>query len=389
MSSFLSECRELVAAYAPDLIRDRLMQGCWIYGAGGYGRRIAHAMKAYGMPCRGFIDRRGNGSSETCDELPLLGLNQFTRSLGLNTVLVVGVMNENYDLQEIIDWSDKQSFSDIVFPPMLSNIIGKEADNYWMTNREITIDNLDAIDRADKLMADQTSSETLKALTRFRLTGDPKFHPPVDRAHIYAPPDLPNFKTPIVFVDGGAFEGESYFLLEHLGVKVEQWIAFEPDLQNLRGLAEKARAAQCNRVMVFPCGLSNHFDDLIFESGLATGSRFHSANTQSPPAGGAFAVVRTVALDEILRGIVPHYIKLDIEGAESDALDGMKEILAQGQTRLAVSAYHKPQDLWCLIEKVAKICSSAKLYLRQHGYSGFDTVLYAIPPSQAEGPMRS
>ena len=53
---------------------------------------------------------------------------------------------------------------------------------------------------------------------------------------------------------------------------------------------------------------------------------------------------------------------MDIKGAELSALRGMVELLSNQRPILAVSIYHhKP-----------------KLYVRQHGYHGFNTVLYVV-----------
>ena len=42
------------------------------------------------------------------------------------------------------------------------------------------------------------------------------------------------------------------------------------------------------------------------------------------------------------------YIKLDIEGAELDMLHGAVKTISRWKPKLAVSAYHKPEDLWTL-----------------------------------------
>ena len=42
------------------------------------------------------------------------------------------------------------------------------------------------------------------------------------------------------------------------------------------------------------------------------------------------------------------YIKLDIEGAELDMLHGAAKTIARWKPKMAISAYHKPEDLWTL-----------------------------------------
>jgi hypothetical protein len=86
-----------------------------------------------------------------------------------------------------------------------------------------------------------------------------------------------------------------------------------------------------------------------------------------------------VAADEVLGGFKPDYVKLDIEGAEAAALRGMTQLIDAARPKLAVCVYHRPLDITTLPRQVRACLPEAKLYLRQHAYNGFDTVLYAIP----------
>jgi hypothetical protein len=46
---------------------------------------------------------------------------------------------------------------------------------------------------------------------------------------------------------------------------------------------------------------------------------------------------------------------------------------------LAISCYHKPEDLWALPDLIDSLVPDYRLYLRQHTFNSFDLVLYAIP----------
>jgi len=78
------------------------------------------------------------------------------------------------------------------------------------------------------------------------------------------------------------------------------------------------------------------------------------------------------------------YIKLDVEGAERDALAGASRLLARTRSRLAVSVYHRPQDLWELPSYLDSLGLGYRLYLRTEGEDGMDIVCYAVPPENAE-----
>lgn len=90
--------------------------------------------------------------------------------------------------------------------------------------------------------------------------------------------------------------------------------------------------------------------------------------------------VQCVALDDVTPTYAPNLIKMDIEGAEYDALLGARNIINKYLPGLAISIYHRPEHLWqipLLIDDIAP--GKYGFYIRSHAMSTFDTVLYAIP----------
>jgi PglD N-terminal domain len=75
-----------------DRILSELSVGCWIYGAGGYGRRIASEIAKLGFPIHGFIDRRAQ-SDKAVDDLPIIDPKDFTRDKAEASTFVLGVMS--------------------------------------------------------------------------------------------------------------------------------------------------------------------------------------------------------------------------------------------------------------------------------------------------------
>jgi hypothetical protein len=69
---------------------------------------------------------------------------------------------------------------------------------------------------------------------------------------------------------------------------------------------------------------------------------------------------------------------MDIEGAELEALKGASETIIKHKPNLAISLYHKPQDLWEIPNFIKSLRNDYKFYLRSHGHLTFDSVLYCI-----------
>jgi len=89
--------------------------------------------------------------------------------------------------------------------------------------------------------------------------------------------------------------------------------------------------------------------------------------------------VPTVAIDDDIDEPVT-FIKMDIEGAEEQALQGCRKKIQESHPKLALSAYHNHKDLWKLARMIDEMDTSYHFYLRYHGEALLPTeyVLYAI-----------
>jgi FkbM family methyltransferase len=71
------------------------------------------------------------------------------------------------------------------------------------------------------------------------------------------------------------------------------------------------------------------------------------------------------------------WIKMDVEGSEAAALRGARRTLARFAPRLAISAYHRPDDLYVLPRLIRSLRPDYRLYLDHHTIHREETVLYA------------
>lgn len=356
---------------SPQRLEQALRRGCWIYGAGGYGRTILRLLEARDIAPLGFIDRR----AAEHQLLPGLSANalapaEATPELAAGRALIVALHNFAADQRPIVEWARGLGFAEILIPAELPDVLGEQAGSYWLSERAHAARHRSEIAHLIDLLADPKSEETVAALARFRVSGDIAAHPASDLSDQYFPRDLAAAPRPLRLIDGGAFTGDILESAAKLNVEIDEWYAFEPDSTNFAALARSASSPRVHRAVLFPAGLGARSEQIRFSSGEAAGS--HAASTGD-------TVAQVVALDDVLRGVAPTYVKLDIEGFEREALDGMRDTLARCRPRLAVAIYHKPEDLWELPFKVRVLLPDAKLYVRQHGFNGFDTVLYAVP----------
>jgi len=359
-----------LAERSVDRLDAALRRGCWIYGAGDYGRNIHQLLERHGIRCRGFIDQR---ASELTDAgLPVFAPAAIGREEATDSAVIIALHNFAFDQTPVFAWARATGFADILVPAELPDLLGPSAGSYWLKNRSHLLEHLDDLAILIEMLDDPRSVETVVGIARYRMTALPAAHPHADISDQYFPRDLVLPKEPLRLIDGGAFIGEAWNDACRAGTLIDEWYCFEPDPVNFDKLSATVRASDTRRAVLFPCGLGDRCGQASFAAGAAAGSRMADSDA-------ADMIVQVVAVDDVLPGANPNFIKLDIEGAESAALDGMQRTLAEARPQLAMSIYHLPGDLWELPFKVKQMLPGASLHVRQHGFNGFDTVLYAIP----------
>jgi FkbM family methyltransferase len=169
-----------------------------------------------------------------------------------------------------------------------------------------------------------------------------------------------------VFVDGGAFDGDTVEnFLARTGGHYRQIYAIEPDPESFRRL--QARFGETPRIRCIEAALSSESAILRFAAGGGHGSAVSQSGTVS---------VAAKPIDGIVADRVTA-LKLDIEGAESAALAGAAQQIRENRPGLAIAAYHRPSDIFDLPHQIAELAPSYRLFLRHHTNWSYDTMLYA------------
>ena len=71
------------------------------------------------------------------------------------------------------------------------------------------------------------------------------------------------------------------------------------------------------------------------------------------------------------------FIKMDIEGAEQQALRGAEKSIRRFKPKLAITVYHSLEDFWEIPQWIAQLGLEYKLYLRHFTIHQEETVLFA------------
>lgn len=172
-----------------------------------------------------------------------------------------------------------------------------------------------------------------------------------------------------VFIDCGCFDGFSaqQFVNWCHGKFKKIW-AFEPDKINFANAKRKLDDCCNGKYELVNSGVWNENTELRF---LEEGTVGSSINQDGD------SVIKVNRLDDVVQEKVT-FIKMDIEGAEYEALQGCKQIIQSYKPKLAISVYHKKDDVLRIPEIILEMNPSYHFYLRHYSVTEHDTILYAI-----------
>lgn len=174
------------------------------------------------------------------------------------------------------------------------------------------------------------------------------------------------------FVDCGAYTGDTVQkFCDVVNRHYDNIYAFELDRQNYNELVKNTE--HLKRTYTYNKGVWNENTSISYgkeENG--SGESFSILKSDNSVS------AQVVKLDDELEGKKVSFIKMDIEGAELNALMGCEKILKEQKPKLAICLYHKLDDFWTIPQYIKKVVPEYKLSVRHHQYGTMGgTVLYA------------
>ena len=198
----------------------------------------------------------------------------------------------------------------------------------------------------------------------------------VDEKQYFEFPSL--YRRGTGFIDGGCYDCEdSYRFAEWCERDYSFIIAFEPDSGNYAICSQKARNNPLPNFQLVNAGLSSKEGTAMFETRSALGSRIIPTEHDDRHLKDNNTPIRTATIDSLVGGHTVGFIKMDIEGAEFDALHGAKNAILRDKPLLAISVYHLQGDLFAIMDYLHELVPKYRFLLRQYGLAQYETVLYA------------
>jgi len=348
-----------------------------IFGAGRLGRDALRTLRRHGWEILAFSDSESAKWGKEIDGMKVLSPHDAARGFGLTAAFVVTISARGGDFLPLCRKLLDLGCARIVpyrslfwkYPDdCLSHLVADRPCRVLQEKKEIRA----VLD----LFWDDTSRREYVGQLRWRLLQDFGALPAPSGEEQYFPPDIITLRPGEVFVDCGAYDGDTLrpFLRRCPGFA--RVLALEPDPANFAQLA--------GFIDGLPANVRKRLSARMVCAGEKRGKvRFAAGGGEtSKVTVRGETTVECATLDEICSGDEPSYVKMDIEGAELDALRGAGRLLRQSEAMWAVCVYHKSEHLWQLPLFISEHSQGHRFFLRKYAGEIWETVCYAVPESR-------
>ncbi len=338
-----------------------------VYGFGAVGQRIVDSLLDLSVKIDLIIDKNKYGSKYK--NIPIVSLTEIEKQTNHGRNCLIALNNHYVDLREIHQSLQACQFKQILTLQQIQKLANEIEikDGYWLDLAFNYNAYSNEIDAFKALLADSKSLEIANQIIHYRTLGQIEDYPAPSLEDEYAPQDIPRYKNPLTIIDCGAYDGIAIEKLMQAGYTINRFAAFEPDQKNFAKLIGKP--FDTSESICLPLGVWSNNTQLRFSSNGNMGSSLNSNGD---------TIINCVRVDDVLQDFAPNLIKFDVEGAETEAIHGLKKTIYQYQPNLAISVYHKPSHLFEIALLIDAWGLDYQFYLRVHEHNTFGTVLYCL-----------
>ena len=346
--------------------QDRLI----LHGAGPLGRLVLQDLGQAGLRPIAFTDNNELLWHTEIDGVPILPPSLASERYHDSACFVVTIYNGSRARRQLKELGCRNVAPFVAlfwsYPNVFASIIGLDLPHKLPAFA-------DEIRECYRILADQKSRDELLGQLGWRYWMDSDSLPdPLDPGGTYFPLDLVTPLEDEVFVDCGSFQGDTLpSFNSHWKSRFRHIFALEPDPQNRRALeAGIETLGLTGRATIMPFALGERNEMVSFSS---TGTVTSQITTNGSIS------VESRRLDAINWPLPPTFIKMDIEGAEPQAILGARDLLIRHQPILAACTYHRSEHLWQIPNLIHSLVPDYNLFLRRYAEECWEGVCYAIP----------
>jgi FkbM family methyltransferase len=327
----------------------------YVLGRNEYAESIARAVSI-----DGFIDEF------TDDKFYLSKPVLKVENLPKNSIVVVAVVGRPFSARKNlirhkirnVDYFSFKKYAEI-------DIIDVLLWNNFEKDFEI---NRDRYEWVSTILRDQVSKNIYNRIINFRLSGK------LDYMSVFTDIQYRQYFEDFlglhtkgeVFMDVGAFDGfTSIEFVKHCP-NYKAIHMFEPDPNNMKLL--KSNLSEYRNISFYTYGLADQEGFLSFKT-RGSSSRIIEQGDIS---------IKVRPLDVFFKNSFS-FMKMDIEGHKLKAIKGARKKIIECHPILAISVYHRHDDLWKIPDAILSIRDDYHVFLRHYIEGASETIMFFVP----------
>src|ERR1017187_2904532 len=285
---------------ADDLLAGPAKDRVVLFGVGRLGRKALSGLRKVGIEPAAFMDNNTRLWNTSVDGVVVLSPEEAIRRYGDQATFIITIWSgEGTDRMSQRDLQLRASACRNVVPfqPLFWKYPEIFLPHFGVDLPHKVHQQADEVRSAGSLWSDDVSRSEYLAQLRFRIYGDFAMPSPVQHT-IYFPLDLCPLTDHEVFVDCGAYNGDSIrSFLEQSRKSFQRIYSFEPDPAIFRKLKkEVSLRPECESITLQCAAVGAHAGTVAFSA---------DGNESSHHVGEGDMVVNCVTLDEALSGAEP------------------------------------------------------------------------------------
>lgn len=339
-----------------------------LYGAGIDGIKVLAELKNYQVEVIAFFDIRAD-LLKNIKDIPVFkpDYNIVTENEKAHIPVILTVKPFKKVNDEIINTLLEHGYKNIIKATDMF-------DFYSFTKKDISeFDRINSsIIECAQLLEDEKSYKIYKGfIASHAMRQYDTFSTPTQNTK-YFDSDFGENKGFQRYIDCGAFDGDTLRDLNQLKGKVEKVALFESDMSTFKELQKMIgndSQIYAEEMSLYPCGVWSDTVKLRANNGMELNSHISDDGDD---------IIQCVAIDQVLKGFNPTFVKIDVEGAEYQALTGARNTITENKPDMVISLYHDLRDIWELPLFIKSWDLGYKFYIRVYGKGGNATMLYAF-----------
>jgi FkbM family methyltransferase len=360
---------------------DELLKGCGkrlvLFGAGNLGRKVLQCVRSIGVEPLAFADNSQSKWGSFVDGVPVLSPKDAASQYGASALFLIAIWSLGHFYPESRAQLKRLG---CVHVESTASLRGKFADlllpDYCQDLPHKVYEQAAQVRKAASLWGDDFSRREYLNHVKWRAVGDQDSLGPPVKEESYFLDSLYRINDCEVFVDCGAYTGDTAEQVIRRNPAFSRIVAIEADPQNFDRLTKwigSLDAPIASRISALNIAVGARRGKLQFQASGDEGARL---------AANGNVMVECIPIDDLAPAAEPTFIKMDIEGAELDALEGARSSIQTHHPILSICVYHKQNDLWRIPLFIRSLAEGYRLFLRPHDVDGWQLVCYAVPANR-------